>query len=465
MEIKNKVNNKISLVLLTTFIAIVLFSAFSVLSMTVKADTWSESSQPDVNEMTVYVNGELSWYGYCYFDSVGSIWNCQTNQYDVPAIERGSNVQVKISFVANEDLSKAKVYAWINGYKDEIESKTSEFDVFAGSTYTKTLNLDIPKDLEEGSYALNIKIEQNQELSGIDEAELTTKIQRTSNLLEILSIESYSENGLIEAGSTLYNEIVVKNRGNYKAEDIYTRVRIPELGIERTAYLGDLDSKDNNGEDAKKIILALSIPSTVKEGTYTIEVTAYNSEISYAKLNNVFIKGTSETESEESETKTIKITPQVASNDIEKGKGAVYTILVSNFGTVKKDFTVSCDLEWADTTINPQTFSLEPGKSKLVNIYLAVPENAVDGEHTFSVNISYGNESQESSLTANVITKVRFNLKTTLIIIGIVLGVAIIVLLVLLLTSKKQTKKEIVEEGYYWEKSEKAENLRAKFKG
>ncbi|UZE94315.1 MAG: hypothetical protein IB618_01955 [Candidatus Pacearchaeota archaeon] len=460
--------------ILAFILVVALFSVF--LLSNARADDWYEYSLPDIDEMTVYVNGEMVWYGYCYYDPTPTEdrWHCVINQYETPALEREENAEIKVSFIANDDFEETKVKAWIGGYHDDIEAETSLFDVFEGKTYTKTLDLFIPKNIDaRDTYTLHVDIQQKHGLSGTDEADIETEIQRIANWIEIMSVELYDSGNYygscggctmtFEAGTTLYVDVAVKNRGNHEAEDVYVRVSLNELCIERTIYLGDLEaSDDDDDEDAKTVTVALIIPLDAYAGIHTLEVKAYNDEVSDIEFRDVIIEGPGKKEKEYEEGE-VEIVPQITSNEIELGKGAVYTLLVANFGDETEDFIVSalgteggCGetacAGWAEVTINPQAFSLRPGESKIVNVYVAVSENAVEGEHIFSVKIEHDSKSEQYSMVANVVKeegKGIGDLKTILTIVGIILAAAIIVLLILLLTTRKSAEKAEVEESYY----------------
>ncbi|MEM4152821.1 MAG: hypothetical protein QXK80_01745 [Candidatus Pacearchaeota archaeon] len=434
------------------FVIAVIFTITNVL-----ADQWYEYEVPDIKEMSVYIDNEIVWNGYCYLDPNPSIerWICTTNQYYIVGLERGSVLEVKTSFTASTDLEKVKVRAWLTGYYEDIEAKTREFDVFGGNTYIKILNLEIPKDLDaRDKYTLYVQIEHKQQLSGIDEAKVDTEVQRIANILDILSTELYDSHGnygnQFNAGDTIYIDVVVKNRGNYEAEDVYVRASINELGIQRTVYLGDLAAYDSDDEeDSKEANIILQLPYNIGAGTYTLEIYAYNDEVNDREIKNIIVSGYKE--EQQQQPGKVEIVTQISTNEVEQGKGAVYTILVANFGTTTQNFIVETTGTegWATTTITPSAFTLAPGQSKLVNVYLAVGEKAVEGEHVFSVRISYGNEAKQQSLVANVIKSktTEIDWKTILMIIGIALAVAIIILLIVLLTTKRE-KTETVESYY-----------------
>ncbi|MCX8194117.1 MAG: hypothetical protein N3G19_02020, partial [Candidatus Pacearchaeota archaeon] len=214
-------------------------------------------------------------------------------------------------------------------------------------------------------------------------------------------------------------------------------------------YIGDLEPyESDNDEDSKEVTIALQLPTNVKAGTYTVEAYAYNDEVSDREIKNIIISGYKE--EQQPQPGKVEIVAQISSNEVEQGKGAVYTLLVANFGTATQNFLVETTGTegWATTTITPSAFILAPGQSKLVNIYLTAGEEAVEGEHIFGVRISYGNEVKQQNLVANVKKSgVEINWKTILLIVGVVLAAVIVILLIILLTTK-QGKTEAVESYY-----------------
>lgn len=438
----------------------------SVLALTaVSAESWKEYSTPDVKELTVYVNGNAVWYGYCYGpthydpseDPAGvrpwpPYWNCNTYQYATPALERGEQLVVKAVFKANKDIGNMKVHVWLNGYREELEARTGEFDVFKDNLYSKTLFIDVPTDIDARDvYTLYVKLEKNAELTGVDEAKVDMNVQRIANILDILSIDLYDHNrdNIFNVGSNLYADVVVKNRGNHIADDVYVKVSIKELGISRNVYLGDLEAYDNHfpndNEDAKKVTVALALPQSTVPGTYTVEVETYNSELSEKATRTITV--------EKQLNKQVQVTPQVSEADVKAGSKAQYSLFIVNTGDTQENFIVEVlgANGWSTTVITPAAFSLESGESKIVALDLTVAKDAEAKQYPFTVRVKYGNEAKQFNFMANVSKGAVFDWKVVLMIIGIALAVAIIVLLVITLI--KQGKSGIEEkpelESYY----------------
>ncbi len=445
---------------LLALVASVLAGAF------VSAESWEEYSTPDIEEMTVYVDGNVAWYGYCYGPSSYDPradpcidytpwpphWVCNTYQYNTPALERDSQLAVKVVFKAEKDLSNVKVHVWLNGYREELEARTGEFDVFKGNLYSKTLFIEVPYDIDARDlYTLYAKLEGKKEFTGVDEAKIDMNVQRIANILDILSVDLYDHNrdNIFNAGSTMYADVVVKNRGNHKADDVYVKISVKELVISRNVYLGDLEAYDNhyshNNDDTKRVTIALSLPTDTATGSYTVEIEAYNSELNDKETREIVV--------ERELDKSVEIIPQITEATFGTGATAQYSLLVSNTGETDENFIIEVlgANSWATTVVSPASFNLEAGESKIVQIDLTAAKDAEAGKYPFTVRVRYGNEAKQFNFMANVTKGVTVDWKVILMIIGIALAVAIIVLLVITLI--KQNKSGFEEkpelESYY----------------
>ena len=248
------------------------------------AATWSETGNITSDNMAIYADGNVIWHGNCA--AVRSVvgrpasWSCNTYNDAIPAFERDSTV-VKVVFKAASDMSDVKIHAWINGYREDIEATTGNFDIFKGNQYTKTLTLELPADLDaKDDYTIHVEIESKKELKGLHEAEISATVQRATSELEILSSDLWSYTEGFVAGNTLYADVVLKNTGNHLTEDVFVKVSVPALGVTRTVYAGDIGSYDGDYEDAVKKTIALTLPDNAKAGEYELVISAYNSEVS-----------------------------------------------------------------------------------------------------------------------------------------------------------------------------------------
>ena len=182
-------------------------------------------------------------------------------------------VPVVVRFTAEDSLTDLKVKAYIEGYKNDITASTARFDVVNGSTYVKRLSLTLPSvqdmdDLTEG-LTLHIVISDKN-----DDEEKAYRIE--------MERESYSYNFLqadaptrASAGEIIAVDVVLKNIGSRELEDSFVSVSIPELGVVKKAYFGDLTPEycaddDCDKEDARERRVYLVIPTDAKSGDYSI---------------------------------------------------------------------------------------------------------------------------------------------------------------------------------------------------
>lgn len=434
-------------------LAIVSIFCFS----SVLADSWNVTSEPSMDQMTVYVDGNAVFDGSCVQVPGLSYWNCNTEQIIVPALERGSSTEVKVVLTPGKDMSSLEVRAWISGYHDDIEVETAKFDVFEGNVYTKKLNLELPSDLDaKDTYTLHVQVTYKNTLTGIESADIDTTVQRLANNLEILNADFFGSSSTLKAGSTIYADVVVKNMGNHDLDDVFVKASIKELGISRTVYVGDLVasedcSDDCDEEDAQVVRLALTIPEDAVSGTYLLEIEAFSDEITAQVTKMIYVeKSTSTSQPGTVITATgLELSAYNAKVDAESGKGTAFSVLVSNTGSSAMTVTLATlgTDDFASSQVNPSVFTLAPGESKTATVYLVMKENAVAGEHIFTVKASSGNLAKQINLTADVNkTSANWDLKTILMFVGIVLAIAIVILLIVLLAKKSSAK---VEESYY----------------
>lgn len=424
----------------------------------VLADSWNVTSEPGIDQMTVYVDGNAVFDGSCVQVSGLTYWNCNTEQIIVPALERGSNTEVKVVLTPGKDMSSLEVKAWISGYHDDIEVETAKFDVFEGNVYTKRLNLELPSDLDaKDDYTLHVQVTYKNTLTGIESADIDTTVQKLANNLEILSADFFAGSSTLTAGSTIYADVVVKNMGNHDLNDVFVKASIKELGISRAVYVGDLACTDDcsgdcDEEDAQVVRVGLTLPENTASGTYLLEIEAYSDEITAQVTKMIYVEksaGTSYQPGTVTSATGLELSAYNAKVDAESGKGTAFSVLVSNTGSSAMTVTLATlgTDDFASSQVNPSVFTLAPGESKTATVYLVMKENAVAGEHIFTVKASSGNLAKQINLTADVDNNSNgWDLKTILMFVGIVLAIAIVILLIVLLAKKSSAK---VEESYY----------------
>lgn len=447
------------------FVLAFVFLAMTLITLVTTAQTVQASqTSADIKDMKVYVRGDLAWSGQCTYNgghdsSDPNTWSCPTGvQLFTPSLEEGENMDVKVVLTGGDNLTESIqnviVRAWFRASGNTIEDDSSVFDVYKDNQYTKTLYLKVPTNINMDNkntpkfYELHVDLEADDSLSGMTSADINFDVQRLSEDLTVKSINMRTSS-CTEHCNTVYADVVVKNTGSHDISDIYVKGTIKELGLSTTEYIDELVAfKNNNNNDeytSKQVTLAFQLPGNVQPGTYTLEIDVSGDGVSESTETQQFtLSGTQTTPT------SVDVVPQVVSQDISEGGSATYSMIVTNQGTSTQTFTVeTTGLDWATSQVTPATFSLAAGESKIVSIYVTAKSGIVSGDHLFSAKVMYGQESKTVNFTANVAEQSKtLDMKTILMIVGIVLAVAIIILLIVLLAQKTKTEEK-AEESYY----------------
>jgi hypothetical protein len=234
--------------------------------------------------------------------------NDQAIGLDTLAGSVGENIDVRVKFTVNdldlsdsdddEKLEDLKLKVWISGYKDDIEASTGRFDVLSGRTYVKDLSLELPnvQDIEDLDEDLTLHVEISDKNDDID-AEYDLTVQRESYSYDLLSVEAPVK---ASAGDIVAIDVVLKNIGGKDLEDSFVTARIPELGIYKKVYFGDIAPEDNfdddDDEDARERRVYLVIPADAISGDYDLEVKASNYDAISEVVKSITIEGMSESD-------------------------------------------------------------------------------------------------------------------------------------------------------------------------
>jgi hypothetical protein len=147
-------------------------------------------------------------------------------------------------------------------------------------------------DLDDDPEDLTILVRISAKGKDSFEEIYNVRMQRESYTLSILSIEADDK---ISAGSVLALDVVVKNFGSDRLDDTYVRASIPELGISKRIYLGDIESEtDEDYDQIRDTInkrIYLTIPTNSISGVYNVEVEAYNFDSIVTASKKVIISG------------------------------------------------------------------------------------------------------------------------------------------------------------------------------
>ncbi len=356
-----------------------------------------------------------------------------------PSVIAGEPMNVKVTFTSEVSAKNIVVRAELEGKKDSVKATTSPFDVEAGHTYTRTLKLEalseLKKDLSD-DMTLSVRIWNSDYKS--EYGNIAVRVQRPSYNPVVKSISVAQS---VNVGKTIPVDILVTNLGYNDLEDVYVTVGIPAIGLQRTAYFGDLVAKETCTENCKEEDTAsgriyLEIPYGVEEGIYNLEVFVENDDVKSTFVRQIAIKNNlPESVIVTSNKKTVAV-----------GGEAEYSMLLVNPTdslVVYKIIVESNDD--VSSNVDSAVVAVPAGSSKTVKITAKAKS---EGEYSFNVNVL-----SNDKLVEKVTLKLDAEGKAInpIVVLTVVLAIIFLVLLVVLivLIGKKPQKTEEFGESYY----------------
>ncbi len=334
------------------------------------------------------------------------------------SVVAGEKVSVQIIFKALENASDVRMKAELQGTKLDSQTEVFVGDIEAGKEYIKTLNLKVPYELKDevsNDLFLNVKIWNGDFKTELSEK--TLRVQRASYNVGVMSIGTSQT---INAGETFPVDIVLKNVGYNKLDDLYVTVKIPALNVKAKAYFGDLvaleDYNSNNKkDDTVRGRLFLEVPYNAAAGIYTLEVEVSNNDLAMNEVKQIVVKN------------------ELPESVIKSGNGL---ILVNPTNKLK----VYKVIPESPATVSESTIVVSAGSSRAVTVNPNSAEN-------FSVNVFSGENLVGTVGFTNVESKVTSSIVVLTVILAIIFIVLLVVLVVLL--TKKPEKDEEFSESYY----------------
>jgi uncharacterized membrane protein len=371
--------------------------------------------------IALFLVGEAWWYG------------------DV-AVEAGETVEVEVEFTALHDASNVRMEVEIEGSRIDVDEKTSLFTIEDGKRYVKTLRLEIPYELKDEvseNVFLSIKIWNGDYKTEV--SDIVLRIQRPSYHADIMSIEVDTS---AVAGEMLPVDVVLKNTGYNDLDDIYVTVSIPELGLRKTSYFGDIVAiEDDDNDDYMRGRFYMRLPYDAAEGVYTIEVTASGDDFDATEFEEIVIRN------DFSEGNVIVSSFRKI---VTTGQEVEYSFMIVNPTNQLKVYQivtepsceVNCDLY---VKTNTPVVAVPAGTSKTVTIVASADK---EGDYTFNANVLSSGQ-LESVITYSLGAEGK---KTSpLAVLTVILAIVFLVLLVVLiaLLGRKPQRNEEFGESYY----------------
>jgi uncharacterized membrane protein len=297
---------------------------------------------------------------------------------------------------------------------------------------------------------------------GDDTQKYKILLQREAYNVNVLDVEMSSE---AQAGSTVAADVVIKNWGMYNLEDVFVKVSIPELGVQKKVYLGDIEPldeceyrddvcadeedcrnyfKDCGGTDSASGRLYITIPATAKSGVYEVEIQAYNGDSTEVVKKSIAVSG---------EKESTDVLTGSSSKTVSPGQEVTYDIVIINSGSSMKVYTLTAeDASGLTVDVDP-VVTVPADSSRNVRVTVKATDSAEEGTHLVKINVeSEGELVKQAALTANVEKgKATATVTNSVVVLTIVLVIIFVVLLIILivLLTKKPSTVETEETSYY----------------
>jgi len=361
-------------------------------------------------------------------------------------------VPVVVKFTASDDVTDVRVKVYIEGYRDEISATTERFHIVDGKSYIKEFSLRLPSsdDLNEAweddefdlNEDLNLVVRVSAKGEDSLEREYSIGMQKNLYSLDFRSIESPAS---VLPGSSFAVDVVLENNGFEWLDDTYVKVSIPELGIERNAYFGDLspfredDYNDIRDTVNKKVYLV--IPRDTVPGVYDLEIEAYNYDESVSAKKRIVVNDV--------ETGVI---PTITSRTIAVGEETRFNLVLVNTHDRMVVYTITPEESMGlIVEVTEPVVTIPADSSKTVGVKVKSTASVEEGTHVVTVNAN-----SESGLVKKVDFTVNVEKPTrqgdTVVVLTVILAIVFVVLLIILivlLTKRPEEPEEFGETNYY----------------
>ncbi|MBW2992878.1 hypothetical protein KY345_06705 [Candidatus Woesearchaeota archaeon] len=265
--------------------------------------------------------------------------------YPGSVVKFGIRVENEFSSSTDIEIEDVVITVRIVGIEgedeDDMEEDTSPFDVRDDSrSDRKWLTFELPYDVEEDTYDVEIEVEGQDEEYGSEHTvstTLTLEVDRRSHDIKIMRARLGREDIGCEDYTTF--NVMVKNIGDDEENEVVLTVKSPELGLSYTSPEFELveDPYDDDNEFSKILTIDLR-DIEVSSGTYPIKVNVYYSEDIISDTETAYLAVSCDGIEQEQEEAGETVELEQEADLISEGGGALAQEV---YETVEKGFTGS----------------------------------------------------------------------------------------------------------------------------
>jgi len=317
---------------------------------------------------------------------------------------RGDSLEVKVKIQALADIDNVRIEAEVEGGDDraDIDERSEAFSVEAGQVYSKKLTLALPHNLDldnpSSDYKVHIEVSGGNGEHVVED--FTIDVSTSRHSVEIEDV-IFNPGLTVEAGRSLLASVRLENNGEKDEEDVKVTLTVEGVGSDAD-YVDELDSEDEVMSEQLYVALPLCTPAGTVDATITVDYDENTRQESKTFQLNVLA---SDRCAQQSEQRTVITVGPESQNIVAGGSEAVYPIALTNSGSESRTYVVeltsSSDLE---TQLSSNVLVVNAGETKVAYAHVKAKASASDGEKTFGVKVSSGNELlKEVTLKANVV--------------------------------------------------------------
>jgi len=377
--------------------------------------------------------------------------------------ERGQKLNIDVCVQALTDVQDVQVEADITGYRyanrdtdHPVSDSTDTFDLSSNDSQCQTLKLVVPDRVDVDYYKLRVTASDRDGVAVTQDYELHLSGVARSDAVQI---QDYTFNPQeIIAGRAFTAQVKVRNFDTSDFSDLKVTLSIPELNIQVSQYMDNLDSDTSKTFEE----LLLRIPECAKPGDYDVEIKVdfdeYEETTKTATIKvltgDTCATNPTTTPTQPPVDKTVITVPN--SQELSQGTGVVYPIVIANSGADAKTYTLSVSgaSSWSTTRIDPSSVIVVPqGQSKTVYLYVSVNPDAELGDKVMTLTVDSGTETKQISLVSRVTKAAASTTSGTslrnVLEIGLVVLVIILLIIGLIIGFNKMRENKEEPEPYY----------------
>ena len=373
-------------------------------------------------------------------------------------VKRGEELDIRVKLTALENVADVVVRADIIGYDyssyehDKVSDETRTFDLTMNDTVYKNLNLMIPADHDQDYLKLRIYVADRDGVSYEETYELhVTGIDREDAV--VINDYSFSPSQNVQPGRAMTATVRVENLGNYDLDDVKVTVSIPELNVQDSETLDELD--ENEKETLEEFLIR--IPTNAQPGEYTVKIDVKFDKYESTSVTDTIIvsclEGSSTCGGVVAEEETQNSLINVPSNMPITTSGASFPITIENRGSADLVYSLSVNgVNWGQFSFDPSSdVIVSAGTSKTV--YLHVIEDKLEaGDKYFELQVVSGNKITKAALSVTATEGSSSNGLRSALEIGLIVLVVILIIIGLIIGFSKlkdNSKEDDESETYY----------------